>query len=71
MTINNTLIKQNTSMPTRKMQAAALGGAIATVLMGGIAVFFPESYERVPPGMEGGLATIFAIMGGWIARERA
>ena len=61
---------QNSPAPTRKMNAALLGGAVASVTMGAFAVFYPELYTRVPPGFEGGVATIAAFGLGYIVKER-
>jgi hypothetical protein len=65
-----TLMNQNTKAPTRKLNAVALGGALASVGMGALAIFMPEAYERVPPGFEGGVATIFGFCLGWLVKER-
>ena len=56
--------------PTTKVQAAGLGGAIASVLMMALAMFAPEYYERVPPAAEGGIATICAFLLAYAVRER-
>lgn len=66
-----TLVAQQGKQPTRKLQYAALGGAVASVLMGGLAVFYPEAHGRIPPGFEAGVATICAFVFGYIARERS
>lgn len=68
---NKTLIKQNTAAPTRKIGAVALGGAFASVSMALLAIFLPEAYDRVPPGLEGGIATLAAFVLGYWVRDRA
>jgi hypothetical protein len=68
--MNTTLVKQNTAAPTRKLNAVALGGGLASVAMGVIAIFLPEAYERVPAGFEGGVATVFGFLLGYLVRDR-
>lgn len=63
-------MNQPTKQPTTKIKAAALGGAIASVVMGIVAVTLPDFYARVPPGFEGGLATLAALALGYFVRER-
>ena len=48
--------------PTNKVVAGALGGGIAAVLMGLLAMFFPDRYAMVPPGFEAGIATIIGTL---------
>lgn len=65
-----TLYKQPTKNPTRKLKFAGIGGAIASVALGAVAIFFPEAYARVPPGFEGGVATLVAFGLGYWMKER-
>lgn len=61
---------QPTNAPTTKMTAVVIGGAVASLLMGVLAIFEPEIYARVPPGFEGGVATICGFLLGYFIRER-
>lgn len=57
---NQTLVKQNTAMPTEKVKAAIITGKVVTVIFGLVAIFYPEVFERIPAGFEmavGGLIT--------------
>ena len=55
--------------PTRKVGAGAVGGALAAVAFGMIAIFFPEQYALVPPGMEAGAATLFGALAGYFTPD--
>ena len=64
-------VNQPTKAPTRKLNAAAWGGASASILIGVVAIISPETYVRIPPGFEGGLATLAAFGLGYWVKERA
>ena len=68
-----TLVRQHTAAPVSKVKAAFAWGKLATVLMGLVAVFYPEAFSRIPPGFEipvGGLmASMAASIGGYMKRE--
>ncbi len=63
-------MNQPTKQPTRKVQYGALGGAVASIAMGALAIYDPTIYARVPPGFEGGLATLTGFVFAWIVKER-
>lgn len=67
---NRELVTQRSAAPTRKVGAVALGGGVASVSMGIMAIFAPEQYALVPPGFEGGVATIAAFVLGYMVRDR-
>lgn len=67
---NRELVTQRGPMPTRKIGAAALGGGVASVSMGVLAIFAPEAYAQVPAGFEGGVATIAGFLLGYFVRDR-
>lgn len=57
------------SRPSSTIQAAAISGALAAVAFGVLAVFGPELYARVPPGMEAGVAVLIGACAGYAKKE--
>lgn len=66
-----TKVTQASAMPTRKVTGAVLGGAVASISMGMMAIFLPEAYDRVPPGFEGGVATMIAMIVAYFTKDNA
>ena len=60
------LVDQPDAAPTRKVSAAALGGALATVVVWALQAF---GGVEVPPGVEGAVAVIIATLAGYVIRE--
>lgn len=54
------------SKPTRKVGAAAIGGAAATVIVG-VAVWLGA--PQPPAGLEGAIATLAALAAGYFTNE--
>lgn len=67
MTDRARLVDQPSPAPTRKVTAAALGAALAT-----IAVWAAHAFAGVdvPPGVEGALAVVLGFVCGYLVRER-
>ena len=55
--------------PSSTIKASAISGALAAVAFGGLSVFGPEFYVRVPPGMEAGVAVLFGSVIGYMKKE--
>lgn len=55
-----------TRAPTRKVTAAGVGGAAATIVVIGIQMF---TGAEIPMGLEAALATVFAFGAGYMTSE--
>lgn len=54
-------------IPSRKIQAVAVGGAVATIVAWLIGATTPLD---VPPGVESAFAIVIATVVGWFVRDR-
>ncbi len=55
--------------PSSTITAAAIAGGLASLAFGFFAVFAPEMYARVPPGMEAGVAVLIGVAIGYKKKE--
>jgi hypothetical protein len=64
--------KQPTAAPTRKVNAALLGGAVATVFMAVFAIFLPAEFARLQqvPGFETAIGSLVSVALAYMVKER-
>ncbi len=55
--------------PSTTVSTTAIYGAIAALVFGVLAIFAPEYYDRVPPGMEAGTAVLIGVIAGYLKKE--
>ena len=55
--------------PSSTITASAISGGIAAVAFGFMAIFLPEYYDRVPAGMEAGVAVLIGSVIGYFKKE--
>lgn len=55
--------------PSSTIKAATGYAIIVGLLLSAVSVFFPEYYERIPPGTEGYLVAAAAGIGGYFKKE--
>lgn len=60
------LVEQPSPRPTNKLSAAGIGAAVATAVVALLSI-----WVEVPAGLEGGLATIVALVAGYFVKDRA
>lgn len=67
----STKISQPTKAPTRKVTAFTAGGTIAGFVMIGLAVVWPDGFERLQlyPGAEAHLATGFGLLLAYFTKD--
>lgn len=62
------LVNQNSATPTRKVTAAMIAGAVATILAWGLQEF---TGVDVPPGVESAFAVLLTAGAAYWIKERA
>lgn len=55
--------------PSSTSQAGLGWGWLAAILMGGIAIAWPDAYTRVPPGFEAGIAVGIGFVAAYFKKE--
>ncbi|MGI9293424.1 MAG: hypothetical protein ACR2PS_05525 [Pseudomonadales bacterium] len=55
--------------PSSTIKAAGSWGFLAAIIMGLVAIIWPDIYTRVPPGFEAGLAVGIGTVAGYLQKE--
>ena len=56
--------------PSSTIVSAGSWGFLAAILMGLVAVYYPETYAKFPPGFEAALAVGIGTIAGYLTREK-
>ncbi len=51
------------------LKATGSWGFLATLVIGGIAIIWPDVYARIPPGFEGALVVAVGMIAGKLQKE--
>lgn len=56
--------------PSSTITAAGSWGFLAALAIGGVAIYDPEIYARIPPGFEAAFAVGIGTVAGYFKKER-
>lgn len=65
------LITQATAMPTRKIKATGIAGALTAAVMGALHWWQPEIAGMVAGPVEAGIVAVVAFVAGYFTRDEA
>ena len=65
------LVTQPTSAPTRKVTAAGIAGALTAAVIAGVNYLWPGFGDNLAPGIEPLIAAAVAFVAAYLTRERA
>lgn len=66
-----TLKNQPSAVPTRKMGATLLAGAITAVSLGLLRLWYPDQIDGLRPDFVSGMTTLIAFGLGYYVKEKA
>lgn len=68
-TTHEWLLGKVMNRPSSTITAAGGWGFLAALVMGAVAIVWPDIYERVPPGFEAALAVGIGVVAGYCKKE--